>query len=323
MSTRMMSLALAVAIAVLLGAVLSIDEESLPLPPESLRHNFVVGGTTLVGTCGFPRWARSSPGKALKKGERICRIFVIECNSCLHSSRRFRQLEWSLSAGLWRGGSLRPVADVVRKALGNDPYTGVEPSRCQLEVRTDAHLTAEAVCRQLQELMEVQDQAADRLGYTLETYPVRVDVPDDIYPSPRYQAVARMLQERGLLHSALSVTSFQVNLSFPTLDLALTGYNQLAQAWETLLKAANYSNGLRQERYRQAVPNCIPQQFRSFAELAARLDREGITDPAKLHSWVVIKANGIIEVRAFDATENPKEWLRLIRLCQRISGHPG
>lgn len=218
-------------------------------------------------------------------------------------------------------GQLVPRSEVIIQAM-RQPWTTEEPARWQVEVKTDPHRNVHAVLNQMAERMRAQDQYAQRfLGCMLQAHPVVCNgkPPHHIYPSDECVQIAAILKKRGSLEAALAVASLQVNLSFDSPAAAIAGYNRLAMHVPLLLQAGDFSGGMRQRLYGKAVPAPMPRLFDSGYQLWQEMQRCGVENPSKLHTFVVLKPGWVVEIRTFDATDDLLQMRQLIELAQMIA----
>ncbi len=197
-----------------------------------------------------------------------------------------------------RSGVLAPAASMILPFL--DPATfSAEPSACQLEAKNNKpHSCVHSMLSEIDALKSVVKLVANGLGYTIDFgMPVApADMPQNIYPTTEYRAVAEVLAARGILLPALRITSEQLNIGCPDWPRLLDRYNRLVEGQDELIKMCDRSGGERLWLYREAVGN----------DPTART----IESPEALYQ------RGIEEGWAFDL----RNWYDLIRIKARATG---
>ncbi len=225
--------------------------------------------------------------------------------------------------GIFCRHSGRIIPGAPRLLRGLDPAENSnEPSSCQIEGKTLPYRTGREVRRNMRRVLRTQDRRANRLGMELRTMPVLpAGMPTDIFPSRKYIKLAKMLRERGDMDAVLRVTSTQPNLGFGNWHDLLEAYNRLVEALPKLIAWGDKSAGLRRRMYTAAVPHHQPKYFESPYALYAEALRRGVASkPGKMHTDIMIKPGGIIEVRCIDAMADVAEMDDLMDEVARIAG---
>ena len=163
--------------------------------------------------------------------------------------------------------------EVLEAAWARDPasreWLHYEWSACQVEVITDPCLRVSELVDQLMKRVAFAQQIAGELGYELvatEWIPLEANLPEVIYPDPRYLAFAATHPRHS--HYMCRVASLQFHVGVGTLEEGLRVHHAFVTALSALL-ADGWAHPDRVDAFHQVIfaPNWFPPAYKSVDDL--------------------------------------------------------
>ena len=212
-------------------------------------------------------------------------------------------------------GNLIPMAP---EFLGHmeDPSWTHELSACIVEHRSTPHTNLKLLRRELNNSLKIGQQIARDLNLSLRVSPVAPkDMPLDVFPLERYQAIKQQL-EPEILAAACQVAGVHFHLGVSNWTEALSVYKRLCQNLDNLLSLGNNSTGERMRLYAKVAPLWQPMNLESVEDLHNLAAHQGfLQNPRDWWQVIRISIHGTVEVRTFDMTEDTDhiiEWAKQV-----------
>ncbi len=232
------------------------------------------------------------------------------------------ELETGIYSNIPFSQEMKPASKLIYKMMQGyaSQHVSLEASAAQLEVMSVPCATPEAAVDDLVFALGSAQAVAQSLALQLRVMPVLpADMPRHITDMPYYQGFAAEFVDNVLL-AVLRVCSFQVNIGCRDEEQLFRRYGRLREDIMTLRRAGDLSNGERARLYSLVVPDRDPPAFQSMDDVFRACQDRADLNPAKLHNDIVVKHGGVIEIRCFDATDDPAKMLELTKLVQKIAG---
>ncbi len=204
-------------------------------------------------------------------------------------------------------------------ALIGDPQWTYELSACQVEDKTIPSNNLEEIWKGLTSNDQAGFPAAKKLGVKLITRPVAPpDMALDIYPTPRYQEIAKNISA-DKLSAACRVTGLHIHVGMPNWAEAIRVYNSLRDNLDFLCRVGDRSGGERLRLYKVMAEGWKPPELKDAGHFFQIAKIQGFDQNPRNCYWLIrISPYGTVELRMFDMIENLFEVLGLILTVRAI-----
>lgn len=203
----------------------------------------------------------------------------------------------------------------------NDTRWTYELSACQVEVRTKPHQQQNGLFSDLrQELKENYDngkRVAQMMNVKLANCEVwSRTMPLDIYPDPRYIAIAKNIP-RNILMAACQVAGTHIHVGMRDIDEAIVAHNKLIKHLDSLCVRGDHSKGRRLKLYKVMANNWQPVEYRDKEHFFEVAKEQGFAEnPRNCWHLIRISKHGTVELRMFGATDDIDEiidWVEIVK----------
>lgn len=206
---------------------------------------------------------------------------------------------------LQRSGLIVPIAYEILQKLDH-PAISYELSACQLESHVGPCYNYK-IRAELEEMNRIIHEAeADYKFQSLHIEVAPENMPLDVYPAKHYLALADRLTVQRLM-GACRVAGTHIHIGMKDADTAMKVYNQVIDAWSSLAKLGDHSNGERLRLYADMAPDCIPIPYKDWSHYHEYMDSKGYGSARDCYHLIRLSIHGTIEFRLFGATSDLEE----------------
>lgn len=215
-------------------------------------------------------------------------------------------------------GAYAPQAQEFLQTI-SDPRWTYELSICQVESRTRPQKDLSQIELELLE----NENTAKHAGELHNVYVTNEEVagsglPNDIYPDPRYLAIAAKMSPE-FVRAGCRVAGTHVHVGCHSMIQAIHVRNALIPHLEMLCTIGDHSNGERLRLYRMMAKNWNPEPYKNISHFfKVAQAQEFAENPRNCWHLIRISRHGTVELRMFGTAESAEEILGWILLVRKI-----
>ncbi len=216
-------------------------------------------------------------------------------------------------------GQIVPRAPEMLEFLDNPERFTPELPACQLESNFGPAENLFQLMLGLEQNEHFLKIAEKELGIKRLYCPVAPpDIPLEIFPSKRYQKIAKSLSPEKLL-AGCRIIGTHIHIGMPDKYTGLQVFNQVVGSCQRLIKIGNSRSSSRLQIYKIVNPNFMPRQYNGWRELFSDAKRRGFSQDIQCW-WDLIRLTryGTIEFRMFGPCEDIRQIVHWAGICLEL-----